>query len=239
VRHTALVTGGARGIGGAIVAALAGDAWVASLDCDFPDGPGAAAATFSADVRDGSGLGDAVERITRERGGLDWVVCAAGIVRDRVSWKMTDAEWDDVLEVNLTGTFKTVRAALPALRKSEHGRVVFISSINGLRGNFGQANYTAAKAGLVGLARSLALELARHEVTVNVVAPGFIDTAMTRALSQAARERALLRTPLGRAGTAEEVAALVRYLCSDAAAFITGTVVPIDGGQLVGGGFGQ
>jgi NAD(P)-dependent dehydrogenase (short-subunit alcohol dehydrogenase family) len=239
VRHTALVSGGARGIGGAIVTALAGDAWVASLDCDFPDGPGAAAVTFTADVRDGSGLGDVVERITRERGGLDWVVCAAGIVRDRVSWKMTDAEWDDVLEVNLTGAFKTVRAALPALRKSGHGRVVFISSINGLRGNFGQANYAAAKAGLVGLARSLALELARHGVTVNVVAPGFIDTLMTRALPQAARERALLRTPLGRAGTAEEVGAFVRYLCSDAAAFITGAVVPIDGGQLVGGGFGQ
>lgn len=239
MRHTALVTGGARGIGGAIVAALAGDAWVASLDCDFPDGPGAAAVTFTADVRDGAGVGDAVERITRERGGLDWVVCAAGIVRDRVSWKMTDAEWDDVLDVNLTGAFKTVRAALPALRKSEHGRVVFISSINGLRGNFGQANYAAAKAGLVGLARSLVLELARHGVTVNVVAPGFIDTRMTRTLPQAARERALLRTPLGRAGTAEEVGALVRYLCSDAAAFITGAVVPIDGGQLVGGGFGQ
>lgn len=239
MRHTALVTGGARGIGGAIVTALAEDAWVASLDCDFPNGPGAAAATFTADVRDASGVGDAVERITRERGGLDWVVCAAGIVRDRVSWKMTDAEWDDVLEVNLTGAFKTVRAALPALRKSEHGRVVFISSINGLRGNFGQANYAAAKAGLVGLGRSLALELARHGVTVNVVAPGFIDTGMTRALPQAVRERALLRTPVGRAGTAEEVGALVGYLCSDAAAFITGAVVPIDGGQLVGGGFGQ
>jgi NAD(P)-dependent dehydrogenase (short-subunit alcohol dehydrogenase family) len=238
VRHTALVTGGASGIGGAIVAALAGDAWVASLDCDFPDGPGAAAVTFTADVRDGSSVGDAVERITRERGGLDWVVCAAGIVRDRVSWKMTDAEWDDVLEVNLTGAFKTVRAALPALRKSERGRIVFISSINGLRGNFGQANYAAAKAGLVGLARSLALELARHGATVNVVAPGFIDTRMTRALPQAARERALLRTPLGRAGKAQEVGALVGYLCSDAAAFITGAVVPIDGGQLVAGGFG-
>jgi 3-oxoacyl-[acyl-carrier protein] reductase len=237
VRRTALVTGGARGIGRAVVAALAGDAWVASLDCDFPQGPGAAAATFSGDVRDGAAVGAAVERIARERGGLDWVVCAAGIVRDRVSWKMTDAEWDDVLGVNLTGAFKTVRAALPALRRSDCGRVVFVSSINGLRGSFGQANYAAAKAGLVGLARSLAQELARDAVTVNVVAPGFIDTDMTRALPQAVRERAVARTPLGRTGSPEEVGALVRFLCSDTAGFVTGAVVPIDGGQLLGGGF--
>ncbi len=234
MRRTALVTGGARGIGGAIVAALAEDAWVASLDCDFPDGPGAAAAALPVDVRDGPAVGAAVERILGERGGLDWVVCAAGIVRDRVSWKMSDSEWDDVLDVNLSGAFKTVRAALPALRQSAQGRVVFISSINGLRGNFGQANYAAAKAGLVGLARSLALELARHNVTVNVVAPGFIDTRMTRGLAPDARARAVARTPLGRAGTAEEVARLVRYLCSDGAGFVTGAVVPIDGGQLLG-----
>lgn len=237
MRRTAFVTGGARGIGRAVVAALAGDAWVASLDCDFPLGPGAASATFTGDVRDGTAVGDAVERITRERGGLDWVVCAAGIVRDRVSWKMTDAEWDDVLGVNLTGAFKTVRATLPALRRSDSGRVVFVSSINGLRGSFGQANYAAAKAGLVGLARSLAQELARDAVTVNVVAPGFIDTDMTRGLPQAVRERAVARTPLGRTGSPEEVGALVRFLCSDTAGFVTGAVVPIDGGQLLGGGF--
>lgn len=236
MRRTALVTGGARGIGRAIVAALADDAWVASLDCDFPEGPGAAAATFSIDVRDGAAVGRAVEQITRDRGGLDWAVCAAGIVRDRVSWKMSDAEWDEVLEVNLTGAFRSVRAALPALRRSGSGRVVFVSSINGLRGNFGQANYAAAKAGLIGLARSLAKELARDGVTVNVVAPGFIDTAMTRALPQEVRERAVSRTPLGRVGTPDEVGALVRFLCGDTAGFITGAVVPIDGGQLLGGG---
>jgi 3-oxoacyl-[acyl-carrier protein] reductase len=163
-------------------------------------------------------------------------VCGAGIIRDHVSWKMSDAEWNDVLDVNLTGAFKAARAAEPLLRQSDHGRVVFISSINGLRGSFGQANYAAAKAGLVGLARSMAQELARDGVTVNVVAPGFIDTAMTRSLTQAVRDRAVARTPLGRTGTPEEVGALVRYLCSDAAGFVTGAVVPIDGGQLLGGG---
>jgi 3-oxoacyl-[acyl-carrier protein] reductase len=138
--------------------------------------------------------------------------------------------------VNLTGAFKSVRAALPALRQSGSGRVVFVSSINGLRGSFGQANYAAAKAGLIGLARSLAKELARDGVTVNVVAPGFIDTAMTRALPQEVRERAVARTPLGRVGTPEEVGALVRFLCGESAGFITGAVVPLDGGQLLGGG---
>ena len=234
MRITALVTGGGRGIGGAVVTALAAEAWVAALDCDFPDDAGAAALSLPVDVRDAAAVDGAVRRITDERGGIDWVVCAAGVVRDRVSWKMSDADWNTVLDVNLSGAFKTVRAALPALRQSAHGRVVFISSINGLRGSFGQANYAAAKAGLVGLARSLALELARHRVTVNVVAPGFIDTAMTLGLPAEARERAMARTPLGRAGTPAEVAQLVRFLCSDSAAFVTGVVVPIDGGQLLG-----
>lgn len=234
MRRTALVTGGGRGIGRAIAGALADDAWVAALDRAFPDGPGQAACTITADVCDGPALQQGVDRIVAERGGLDWVVCAAGIVRDRVHWKMSDAEWDEVLAVNLTGAFKVARLAAPYLRKSPAGRLVFISSINGLRGSFGQANYAAAKAGLVGLACSLAQELARDGVTANVIAPGFIDTAMTRNLPADARARALARTPLGRFGAAEEVAGLARYLCSDAAGFITGTVVPIDGGQLLG-----
>lgn len=234
MRATALVTGGARGIGRAVVDALAPDAWVAALDVAFPAPPPDVGALLEADVRDGDALARAIAQVVAERGGLDWVVCCAGIVRDRVSWKMSDAEWGDVLDVNLTGAFRTARAALGALRGSPRGRLVLVSSINGLRGRFGQANYAAAKAGLTGLGRTLALELARDGVTVNIVAPGYIDTDMTRGLPVEARERAVARTPLNRLGRAEEVAALVRFLCSDAAAFITGTVIPVDGGQLLG-----
>ncbi|MBI4419554.1 MAG: SDR family oxidoreductase [Gemmatimonadetes bacterium] len=234
MRRTALVTGGGRGIGRATVEALASEAWVAALDTAFPDGPGAACLAAEVDVRSSETVQRLVDDVVRQRGALDWVVCAAGIVRDRVSWKLSDHDWGDVLAVNLTGAFHVARAAAPALRRSEGGRLVFIGSINGTRGKFGQANYAASKAGLVGLARSMAQELARDGVTVNVITPGFIDTPMTAALPGDVRDRALERAPLGRAGRPEEVAALVRFLCSEAAGFITGAAIPIDGGQLLG-----
>jgi NAD(P)-dependent dehydrogenase (short-subunit alcohol dehydrogenase family) len=235
MRRTALVTGGGRGIGRAVVEALAADAWVAALDVAFPEGAGAAAARFETDVRDTAGVARAVETVAAERGGIDWIVYAAGIVRDRISWKMTDADWDDVLAVNLGGAFTLSRSAAPHLRSSDSGRIVFVSSINGVRGKIGQANYAASKAGLVGLARTLALELARDGVTVNVVAPGFIETPMTAGLPEPVRREALARTPLGRLGHAGDVAAAVRFLCGDAAGFITGVVLPVDGGQLMTG----
>jgi len=234
MRRTALVTGGGRGIGRAIVRALATEAWVAAVDTAFPDGPGAACLAVEADVRDSASMQRAVDQVVAERGGLDWVVCAAGIVRDRVSWKLSDADWNDVLAVNLTGAFHTARAGAPALRRSGHGRLVFVGSINGTRGKFGQANYAASKAGLVGLARTMAQELARDRVTVNVIAPGFIRTPMTDALPEDAQAQAVARTPLGRVGEPEEVAALVHFLCGDSAGFITGSTIPIDGGQLLG-----
>ncbi len=234
MRRTALVTGGGRGIGRAIVSALAPDAWVAALDLAFPDGPGDASLALETDVRDAAGVTSAVQRIATERGGIDWVVCAAGITRDHVSWKMADDDWADVIAVNLTGGFHVARAAAAALRSSGAGRLVFIGSINGLRGRFGQANYAASKAGLVGLARTLARELAPDSVTVNVVAPGFVDTTMTRTLPDEWRARAVARTPLRRPGRPDEVAAAVRFLCGEGAAFITGALLPVDGGQLLG-----
>lgn len=235
MRPTALVTGGGRGIGRAIVEALAHEAWVAALDVRFPEAYDAAMLQLTVDVRDATAVADAVRSVTEERGGLDWVVCGAGIIRDRVSWKMADDDWDEVLAVNLSGAFHVARASAPHLRQATAGRLVFLSSINGLRGMFGQTNYAAAKAGLVGLARSLALELARDGVTVNVVAPGLIDTEMTRGLPADALRRAEALTPLGRVGRPTDVAGVVRFLCSDAASYITGAVLPVDGGQLLGG----
>jgi NAD(P)-dependent dehydrogenase (short-subunit alcohol dehydrogenase family) len=235
MRATAFVTGGGRGIGRAVVEALAPDAWVAAADVAFPQPAGPADLELVADVRDAASMGAAVERVAKERGGLDWLICCAGIIRDRVSWKLTDAEWADVLAVNLTGAFHAARAATPHLRRSSSGRIVVVSSINGVRGSFGQANYAASKAGLIGLARTLALELARDRVTVNVVAPGFIATEMTRSLPEDLTERAVQRTPLARIGRPAEVASAIRFLCSEGAGFITGAVLPVDGGQLLAG----
>lgn len=234
MRPTALITGAGRGIGRAVVDALSSEAWTAALDIEFPEEDSGADLEIEADVADGGAIAEAIDRIVGERGGIDWVVYAAGIIRDRVSWKMSDAEWNEVIAVNLTGAFGVARAAAMSLRESSRGRLVFISSINGIRGKFGQANYAASKAGLIGLARSLALELARDGVTVNVVAPGYIDTEMTRGIPSQVRESAIAATPIGRMGRPEEIAAVVRFLCSEDAGFMTGAVLPIDGGQLLG-----
>jgi 3-oxoacyl-[acyl-carrier protein] reductase len=242
--RVALVTGAGRGIGAAIARALAAEGCDVALVELTADGPvqgvaeeirglGRRAQSFICDVRDFDAAGSVVEGVVRELGGLHVLVCNAGIARDAVSWKMSEADWDDVLDVNLKGCFNFVRAAVPALREAGWGRVVAVSSINGLRGKFGLANYAASKAGLVGLAKSLARELGAFGVTVNVVAPGMVLTDMVRSLPDDVLEVARCEAVTGRLAEPSEVASAVTFLCSQAAASITGETLRVDGGQYV------
>ena len=230
--RTALVAGGSGGIGSATATLLArAGARVLSLDR-----PGLAAPRGSeglacdlADARAFDGLFAEVQRRTDT---LDFLVHAAGITRDGVLWKMSDEDWSNVLELNLGSAFRLLRGATPLLR-ARGGSVVLISSINGERGKFGQANYAASKAGMLGLARSAARELGRFGVRVNVVAPGLVRTAMTAGLAQEHIDQAVAETALGRAGESEDVARAVLFLCSDLARHVTGQVLRVDGGQLM------
>jgi len=229
----ALVTGAAGGIGRAICVALrARGALVVGADLK-PSAADAEQDCVACDVTNLAEVEALVTRITEEHGGLDILVHAAGITRDRVLWKMEVEEWNAVMRVNLDAAFLLLRTASPHLRKSTRGSVVLIASINGERGKFGQSNYAASKAGLIGLARSAARELGRDGVRVNVVAPGLIATAMTEALPEKAREQAVAETVLGRPGQPEDVADAVVFLGSNLARHITGQVLRVDGGQLI------
>jgi len=185
------------------------------------------------DVRDSVQVNNAVECLVAQWGGIDILVNNAGIVRDQVIWKMTDEEWRDVLDVDLTGMFHCCRAVVPAMRKGGWGAIVNISSINGLRGKFGQTNYSAAKAGVIGLTKALAKEVARFNVTVNAVAPGFVDTEIVQSMPAQAKAETLKEILLGRPGTVQDVADLVGFLCGDRSRFITGEVIRVDGGQYI------
>lgn len=183
------------------------------------------------DVADSEQVNVAIAEFAAD--GIDVLVNNAGIVRDNVSWKMTDEEWQSVLDVNLTGVFNCCRAVIPSMRKANKGSIVNIASINGLRGKFGQTNYSAAKAGVIGLTKSLAKETAKFNITVNAVAPGMIDTKILEGMSDGQRVAALSEILLGRIGTVEDVAGAVAFLCSDRARFITGEVLKVDGGQYI------
>ncbi|MHC4958009.1 MAG: SDR family oxidoreductase [Planctomycetota bacterium] len=228
----AIVTGGSGGIGSAIIAALAhAGCAVASVHRGEVDVPGAAL-SLDRDVADFDSAQDTVAHVTETLGGLDMLVCSAGITADRVSWKMSENEWDRVLDVNLKGTFNYCRAAAPALKESG-GRIVNIASINGLRGKFGQANYAASKGGLIAMTKTLARELGRYGVTVNAVAPGLVETPMAAAIPEEFIEAAKTESVLGRVAEPADVADLVLFLCSERARHITGECIRVDGGQYI------
>ena len=243
--RVALVTGGSRGIGAATAKALARDghrvAVTYSSDMDGAhdvvgdlDAIGEGGLALRADARDAESVGAAFASVEEMWGPVEVLVANAGITADGLIVRMGDAQWDDVVRTNLDGAFIAVRRAVAGMMRARWGRIVAVSSVAGSAGSAGQANYAAAKAGLVGLTRSVARELASRNVTANVVEPGPIATAMTNDLPEARRDELAHQVPLGRFGTVEEVAAAVAFLCSDAAAFITGAVLPVDGGLGMG-----
>jgi 3-oxoacyl-[acyl-carrier protein] reductase len=230
---SALVTGGAGGIGAATCSLfLAAGARVVSVDLP---GRGAVdgAVAIEADLGDPAGARNAVAQAADAAGRLDIVVHCAGITRDAVLWKLSDDAWRDVLRVNLDSAFWLLREAAPILRLTGGDAIVLVSSINAERGKFGQANYAASKAGLLGLARSAARELGAFGIRVNAIAPGFIDTAMTAALPEELRKKAVEESALGRMGSPEDVAAAALFLVSPLSRHVTGQVLRVDGGQLM------
>jgi NAD(P)-dependent dehydrogenase (short-subunit alcohol dehydrogenase family) len=228
----ALVAGGCGGIGAATSRTLAA-AGAHVVAADLPGRAVPEGAEFlPCDLRVPDEIRAAVDRVHADANRLDILVHAAGITRDAVLWKMADDAWSDVLRVNLDSAFHLVRAAAPKMREGGGGSIVLIASINGERGKFGQANYAASKAGLIGLARSAAAEMGRFQVRVNAIAPGWIETPMTRALPAEARARALAESLLGRTGSPEDVAGAVLFLASQLGRHVTGQVIRVDGGQL-------
>lgn len=229
----AIVTGAGRGIGAAIAQALADlGRRVAGVDRAWPAVDGPCAIRETLDVTDYAAVEAFVARLEAE-GEIGLLVNNAGITRDAIAHKMDPADFRLVLDVNLVGPFHFCRAVLPGMRARNAGKIISLSSMNALRGAAGQANYAAAKAGLIGMTKSIALENAGKGITANCVAPGYIETEMTRAIPTQLREAEIQRIPSGRVGTPEDIAGTVLFLASPAADFITGQVISVNGGQLM------
>jgi 3-oxoacyl-[acyl-carrier protein] reductase len=243
--RVALVTGGSRGIGAATAIALAGSGYVVAVGyrsgADEAKGvvatieeTGGSAAAFSMEVTDPANVDNAVAEIERELGQVAVLVNNAGVTADGLFLRMTDERWRSVMATNLDGAFHVTRRVTAGMVRARWGRIVNVSSVVGLTGSAGQANYAAAKAGLIGLTRSLARELAARNITCNVISPGPVSTAMIESLPGARRAELTSAVPIGRFSTPDEVAAAIAFLCSEPAASITGAVIPVDGGLGMG-----
>jgi 3-oxoacyl-[acyl-carrier protein] reductase len=231
--RSVLVTGGNRGIGLAIARRLAADGDAVTVTSrSGAEVPGLTVA--QCDVRDAAAVDAAFAAAEAEHGPVEVAVANAGITRDQLLALMSEDDFGAVIDTNLTGAYRVARRAVRGMLKMRRGRIIFISSVVGLLGSGGQANYAASKAGLIGLARSLARELGTRNITVNVVAPGFVDTDMTAALADDKKAAILAGVPLRRYASADEVAAAVAFLASADAAYITGAVLPVDGGLGMG-----
>ena len=242
--RVALVTGGGRGIGRAICLELArqgvqvavnyaGNSHAAQETVAACADLGVEAWAIQADVARAEECQAMVKEVLDRAGRLDILVCNAGVTRDGLMPMLKEEDWDRVLDTNLKGAFSCMQAAYRPMMKQKYGRIVVLSSIVGLRGNAGQANYAASKAGLIGLSKSMAKELAGRNVTVNVVAPGLIDTDMTAVLPEKARQALLASVPMGRAGLPEDVARAVAFFAGEGAGYVTGQVLCVDGGMAV------
>lgn len=239
--QVAIVTGASQGLGraiafelarnGARVACVARSAEKLAATVAAIAQEGGSAEGFSADVKNKESVEKVIDAVAEGWGRLDILVNNAGVTRDTLLPRMTDEEWDDVINTNLRGSFLFTRAASRYMMRARYGRIINISSVSGLMGNPGQTNYSASKAGLIGLTRSLSRELAGRKVTVNAVCPGFIESEMTKALGAVVLDEAKKRIPAKRLGTAADIAAAVLFLASPAASYVTGTVLTVDGGM--------
>lgn len=233
-QRTVLVTGGNRGIGRAIAEEFIAQGHRVAVTSRSGTGGPEGALTVAADVTDSASVDAAFERIEAELGPVEILVANAGITKDTLLLRMTEDDFEQVIDTNLTGAFRVLKRATKGILRNKWGRVVFISSVVGLYGSPGQINYAASKSALVGMARSLTRELGGRGVTANVVAPGFIETEMTAVLPEATQDQYKASIPAGRFGQVEEIAKTVAWLASEDAAYISGAVIPVDGGLGMG-----